>query len=74
MIKLITDCDKCIHNKMCKYRRNAELAMKKLKSMTYGTGPNDDYDWGTMMEFEHVDITFSCPDYVKATPTPRGGN
>ena len=67
MIKLTTDCNKCVHKKMCRYTRNAELAMKKLKNMTYGTGPNDDYDWDTMMNVEHVDIIFSCPDYEQHT-------
>ena len=38
--------------------------MNKLKEMTYGTGPNDDYDWDTMMEVEHVNITFSCQHFI----------
>lgn len=39
--------------------------MKKLKEMRYGDGPNDDYDWGIMMEHYNVDITFSCPHFEK---------
>lgn len=69
MIRLATDCKECVHEKMCKYRNNAVHAMNKLSSMTYGTGPNDDYDWNTMMECEHVTITFSCPDFNR-----KGGN
>ena len=64
MIKLTTDCSECIMNKTCKYKNNAAYAMNKLKEMTYGTGPNDDYDWDTMMEVEHVNITFSCQHFI----------
>lgn len=60
MIKLTTDCKDCIMNKTCKYHNNAKYAMEKLKDMKYGHGPNDDYSWDTMMEVEHVNITFSC--------------
>ena len=65
MIKLATDCDKCIHKKMCRNKDNAKYAMERLKNMQYGKGPNDDYDWDTMMKARHVGITFSCPDFVK---------
>ena len=65
MIKLKTDCAKCLHEKVCKHKNNAVNAMIKLKNMTYGNGPNDDYDWGIMMESKHVDIEFSCPDYME---------
>lgn len=65
MIKLATDCGKCIHQQVCSYRGNAGHALEKLKKMQYGKGPNDDYDWDTMMKARHVDITFSCPDFVK---------
>ena len=65
MIKLKTDCAKCVHEKVCRNKNNAVNAMIKLKNMTYGNGPNDDYDWGIMMESKHVDIEFSCPDYME---------
>ena len=65
MIKLATDCDKCIHKPVCKHEQNPKSDMARLKSMQYGKGPNDDYDWDTMMKARHVDITFSCPDFVK---------
>ena len=64
MIKLSTDCKDCIMSKTCKYKNNAAHAMKKLKGMRYGDGPNDDYDWGIMMEHYNVDITFSCPHFI----------
>lgn len=64
MIKLATDCKNCIHEKVCKNKNNALHAAEKLKKTTYGEGPNDDYDWDYIMEAEHVDITFSCPDFT----------
>ena len=63
MIKLKTDCVNCMHEKICRYKHNPRNAMNKLKNMTYGNGPNDDYDWDTMMQSQHVIIEFSCPDY-----------
>lgn len=62
-IKLTTDCNNCIHKDMCKYKNNALHAMDKLKTTIYGDGPNDDYYWDIMMQHEHVNITFSCPDF-----------
>ena len=64
MIKLDGDCKDCIMRKTCKYHNNALHAMNKLKNTKYGTGPNDDYDWDTMMDVEHVTITFSCRHYI----------
>lgn len=69
MIKLATKCEECLHEKVCKNKNNAKYAMNKLTSAIYGTGPNDDYDWKTMMEHMHVNITFSCPDFNR-----NGGN
>lgn len=64
MFKLNTDCNNCLHAKVCKHKNNAKHAMEKLKKMTYGAGPNEDYDWETMMNNFGVNIIFSCPDYV----------
>lgn len=72
MIKLTTDCKDCIMNKTCKYKNNALHAMNKLKATKYGTGPNDDYDWDTMMDVESVSITFSCPHYRFEERIKRG--
>ena len=58
MLKLLTDCDKCMYKRVCKYYGHPKQAMEKLKNTTYGDGPNDDYGWDTMMEHEHVDIRF----------------
>lgn len=65
MIELNTDCAKCSHERVCQYKYNARSAMNKLKDMTYGNGPNDDYDWDTMMQHKHVDIKFSCRDFER---------
>lgn len=63
MFTLLTDCNKCIHKNICIYKDNAKSAMKRLKEMQYGEGPNDDYDWDTIMQNKHVSISFSCPDF-----------
>lgn len=78
MIKLKTNCDDCTHKKVCKNINNAEHNMNKLKKTQYGSGPNDDYDWDTMMETDNVIIEFSCPDFEKTktlirTPEIPGG-
>lgn len=67
MITLRTDCKDCIHEKVCRNKDNAKSAMERLKNMQYGKGPNDDYDWDTMMKHKNVDVMFSCPDYKKST-------
>ena len=63
MIKVTTDCEKCIHNKMCRYRNNVKHDAEKLKNTRYGNGPNDDYGWDIMSDHNHVTITFSCKDF-----------
>ena len=63
MIKLMTSCNDCIYSKMCKYKGNVESDFNKLKNTTYGSGPNGDYDWGTMSEHRNVEIQFACPYY-----------
>lgn len=63
MITLKTDCTKCIHEKVCRHKHNPRNEMNKLKVMRYGNGPNDDYDWDTMMKSRNVNVEFSCPDY-----------
>ena len=67
MIKLSTDCKKCMHAKVCKNKDNALHAMEKLKNSNYGKGPNYNYDWDIMMNHKNVDITFSCPDFSSGT-------
>lgn len=65
MIKLATNCNECIHAKVCRNKYNTNTAMEKLKNMQFGKGPNDDYTWDTIMNFSNVDILFSCPDFLK---------
>ncbi len=72
MLKLLTNCDKCIHSKVCKNKDNPKDAMEKLANTTYGDGPNDDYGWDVMMKSQNVDCSFSCPDYQERKSTPKG--
>lgn len=66
MISLKTNCEECIHKNVCRNKNNAKNDMDRLASMTYGTGSNDDYSWAIMMESRHVDIIFSCHDFMKS--------
>ena len=65
MFVLKTKCEKCALQQVCSYKGNAAAAMNKLRHLTYGKGLNDDYSWDIMMQFKHVDISFSCPHFVK---------
>ena len=47
--------------------------MNKLKDMNYGTGSNDDYSWDDISKSRHVDITFSCTDYINGQTAIRRG-
>ena len=68
MIKLETKCEDCIMNATCKYKDHALHNMNRLKDTTYGDGPNDndDLSWDTMMELQHVTITFSCRHFISS--------
>lgn len=63
MLRLKTDCNKCLHRNVCKNKGNARMAMKKLKDTNFGDSPNDDYGWDIMSDALHINIEFSCPDY-----------
>lgn len=63
MIKLTTNCAECSHERVCQYKHNARNAMDKLRKITYGCGPNEDFNWEIMTQHKHVDITFSCPSF-----------
>lgn len=66
MIKLVTNCEECIHNKICKFKNNAKTKMEYLKKIEYHNGfSNDVYDWETELERANVDVTFSCRDFRK---------
>lgn len=73
-IVLKTKCEDCVHGYVCQYKNNAKSDMEKLAKTTYGEGPSDDYDWQTMSEVNHVNISFACPHYSnlseeKGTPS-----
>lgn len=66
MIKLKTDCDDCVHVKVCQYKNNPKFAMAKLKGTTFKSDtPGDIYTWEDKMVKDHVDIEFSCSDFEK---------
>ena len=72
-IYLDTECEKCIHNKVCGKKDNAKNECVRLGEMTYCEGPNGDYDYNTMMKTSGVVVTFSCPDFCKIEPVKRNG-
>lgn len=51
MIKLITDCEKCSHKKVCGNKGNPEEAMVRLSNDVYGEDPNK-----MLRNKEHVKI------------------
>lgn len=63
MIKLKTDCDICMHKRICRFVHNAKNDMEKLKDTQYGNSPSTDYDWDYMAKYRNVDIFFSCPNF-----------
>ena len=65
MMELKTNCKDCLHNKMCRFKGNAESDFEKLAGTTYGDGVNDDYSWEIMLSSRHVNVTFSCADFLK---------
>lgn len=60
-----THCEECIHCKVCKNKDNSKRLSERLRDLTYGSGPNDDYDWNTMSNSYNVNIEMSCPDFEK---------
>ena len=73
MIKLTTKCGDCMHYEVCRFKNNAENAMKRLKDMTYHTDDGKIYKWDMAMAQEHVDVTFSCPSFRNTPPAFRTG-
>lgn len=70
-IKLTTNCEECVHKKICRYKHSAKEDMRKLSDMVYGYDSNMDHTWGTLMEIRNVDITFSCSDFKMKEPVVR---
>ena len=64
MINLKTNCDNCIHAEVCKRKDKPKYICEKLGDLTFGKGPNDVYDWDTMMEQYKVNVDISCPDFI----------
>lgn len=70
-INLKTDCEKCTHKNVCRNNGMAKIIGEKLKRINYGSGPNDDYDYGLMSDWYHVNIDISCADFEQVKPVPR---
>lgn len=63
MICIVTECEKCYHEKVCKYANNAKNAMNKFKNTLYGDG----YTWKDKLLTLNVEVKFSCPDFILKT-------
>ena len=61
-IILTTNCNECVHKTMCKYKDNAANAMNELKNKSFDTT----YIWEDAMNARNVNITFSCPMFMKS--------
>lgn len=70
MIKLKTDCNECIHVNVCQYKHNAKFAMDKLKETAFKSPiSNDICTWEEKMEYDHINVEFSCPEYEEKQQT-----
>lgn len=67
MIKVKTDCNDCIHAKVCGHKGNVKMFYDRFKNENFGKGPNDDYDWVTMSEVYSVNIDIYCPYFNGGT-------
>lgn len=66
MIELKTDCERCFHRGICRYKNNAKIAMEKLKNTIYGSNGSlrpINNDWDTVSTQDHYNISFSCPTF-----------
>lgn len=55
MIKLKTDCEKCIHSRVCKKKNKPECVRENIEDMMSKRIVLD--------EFDMVNIDISCPDF-----------
>ena len=70
MIKLKTDCNECIHVNVCQYKHNAQFAMDKFKTITFKSPiSNEVCTWEEKMEYDHINVEFSCPEYEEKQQT-----
>ena len=75
MIKLKTDCNKCIHVNVCQYKHNAKFAMDKLKETEFKSViSNEVCTWEEKMEYDRINVEFSCPEYEEKYKRGRGKN
>ena len=62
-VNLKTNCEHCIHEKVCRNIGRPEAFKKRIENTNYGSGPNDDYGLDTMSDRYHIAIDISCNDF-----------
>lgn len=72
MIKTITDCEKCIHNIVCRLE-TPNQEMERLKGTTHGKPPNSDYPWNYIYDnkLTHINVVFECIHFREIKPNVR---
>ena len=64
MIKLKTDCDNCIHVKVCKNKNNARIFMERLSDLAMGCiQHNDNISVKAAADYYNASIDIYCPDF-----------
>lgn len=71
MINLKTNCEECIHNKVCRNKNRAKCLCERLSDLTFGEGLMMINDWDTRSEHYHINIDISCKDFEKIRPVAR---
>lgn len=69
-VNLKTNCEHCVHEKVCRNNGRPESFKRKIENTNYGDGPNDDYGLDTMSNSYHITIDISCNDF-EAVMLPR---
>ena len=67
MLRLLTTCEECIHNKICKIKDSPKEMYNKLYSDDVYNG--DDYE--VLVFNPNVDINISCKAFKKEMPVSR---
>lgn len=66
-----TNCEECVHSKVCKNRDNTKMLCEKLINSNCHPDLNDNsiYKWSDMCNRYNVKIELSCPDFEKRQTT-----
>ena len=60
MLRLMNECDKCIHKNVCKYKNNQSILFDRLRTMPFDGNGDDERNWESMSYEFNVAIDFSC--------------